>query len=302
MYILQPISKERIWGTPRLHAFSGAPEIEKIGSVYSASGVEDLSCEVLNSEASLDIRCLIAADPAKFGLLPGEEYPLIISMTAADEHLSIQVHPTDDYAKAHEAQPYGKSEAWFFLSPPESGWIYAEQKLQNKEAIAKKIQQNQYDEVLKEYPVAQHDLIYIPSGTIHALTKGSLVYEIQQSADITYRFYDYDRTDSTGQKRPLHINAALETLMPEQTVDKDSFAIGETVTKREFAIEHKLVTGELTNPAEIAAVLTILAGSLNVSGTAVEPGQSILLLPQETIQVEGEAECVLAIPIPYWRH
>lgn len=301
MYVLQPISKERIWGTSRLHAFSGAPEIEKIGSVYSASGVANLSCEVLNKKEALDIRSLIEAEPAKFGLWPGEEYPLIISMTAADEHLSIQVHPTDEYAQAHEAQPYGKSEAWFFLSPPESGWIYAEQKLQDKEAIAAKIQHNQYDEVLKEYPVAKHDLIYISSGTIHALTKGSLVYEIQQSVDITYRFYDYDRIDVNGQKRPLHVKSALETLIPEQTVAKDSFELGETVTKREFTITHQVVAGELTNTADIAAILTVLVGSLNVSGERVASGQSIMLLPQETIRVAGEAECVLATPIPYWR-
>lgn len=101
--------------------------------------------------------------------------------------MSIQVHPTDDYARIHESMPYGKSEAWYFITPPEEGWIYAEQTSKEKESILTAVDDKRVSDVLQEYPIQQHNLVYIPSGTIHALTKGALVYEIQQATDITYR-------------------------------------------------------------------------------------------------------------------
>lgn len=299
MYILEPISKERIWGTPRLHQYQGDKEIEAIGSIYSASGISAIDCSVRNTDCTLNT--LIQQDPQKFGLQPGEVYPLIISFTACDENLSIQVHPTDDYAQAHENMPYGKSEAWYFIEPPEAGWIYAEQLTQDKQTITEAVKQEQYEKVLKEYPVADKELIYIPSGTIHALTKGSLVYEIQQATDITYRFYDYDRVDKNGEKRDLHVEAALETLISHQQVEKKTFELGETVCQREFTIEHLEVAGEIKNPAEIASVLTILSGELILAENVCKAGQSLLLLPGEEAILPGKAECVLATPIPYWR-
>lgn len=218
MYILKPESRERIWGTPRLHTYHGTPQIEKIGSVYSASGVNEIDCQVVGETKTFGM--LVEEEPEVFGLEEGEVYPLIISFTACDENLSIQVHPTDDYAQRVEKMPYGKSEAWYFITSPEKGWIYAEQQTPEKTALLEAAKGNQYAKILKEYPVAQNDLIYIPSGTIHALTKGSLVYEIQQATDITYRFYDYDRKDKNGEKRELHVEKAIETLHPEQQVEK----------------------------------------------------------------------------------
>ena len=300
MYILEPISKERIWGTPRLHQYQGDEGIAKIGSVYSASGITEIDCLVRNTDATLNT--LIQQDPQKFGLLPGEVYPLIISFTACDENLSIQVHPTDDYSQSHEGMPYGKSEAWYFIEPPEAGWIYAEQLASDKQMIAEAVKKKDYKKVLKEYPVAGNDLIYIPSGTIHALTKGSLVYEIQQSTDITYRFYDYDRIDSNGKERELHVDAALETLIFDQQVEKKTFKLDQTVNQREFTLQHLEVSGEVKNPASIASVLTVLSGELILAENVCRAGQSLLLLPGEEAILPGKAECVLATPNPYWRY
>lgn len=300
MYILEPISKERIWGTPRLKQYQGDEEIEKIGSVYSASGIPEIDCLVRNTDCTLS--GLIQEDPQKFGLLPGEDFPLIISFTACDENLSIQVHPTDEFAQNHEEAPYGKSEAWYFITPPATGWIYAEQESSDKQAITEAVKMNNYQKILKQYPVAAKELIYIPSGTIHALTKGSLVYEIQQSTDITYRFYDYDRTDGNGEKRELQVESALNTLIHDQQVKKSTFALNQTVDQREFTIQHLEVTGELKNPAPIASVLTILSGELILAENVCEAGQSLLLLPGEEAILPGKADCVLATPSSYWRY
>ncbi len=298
MYILKPESRERIWGTPRLHAYSGDSQIEKIGSVYSASGIAEIDCQIVGEDQTFSQ--LVAADPAKFGLAPGEVYPLIISFTACDENLSIQVHPTDDYAQKKERMPYGKSEAWYFVSPPENGWIYAEQQIPEKAALLEAAKDNQYSQILKEYPVAQNDLIYIPSGTIHALTKGSLVYEIQQATDLTYRFYDYDRKDKEGQKRELHLEKAIETLKPEQQVEKKSFELGKTVQQREFTIQHLKGKQIVENRSEVASVLTILAGEMVLNGETCSGGQSVLLLKEEHVELPATVEAVLATPQRYW--
>ncbi|MBM7711184.1 class I mannose-6-phosphate isomerase [Enterococcus xiangfangensis] len=299
MYILEPESRERIWGTPRLHDYSGNHQIEKIGSVYSASGVSEIDCKIVNEEQTFSQ--MITDDPKKFGLEAGEVYPLIISFTACDENLSIQVHPTDDYARRIEHMPYGKSEAWYFITPPKDGWIYAEQEIPEKSAISEAAKKNEYTKILREYSVNRNDLIYIPSGTIHALTKGSLVYEIQQATDITYRFYDYDRKDKSGQKRELHVDKAIETLHPEQHVEKNSFVFGETVAQREFTIRHLKGEQIVVNESEIASILTILTGEIIINEISCKTGQSIVLLKDERLEIPETAEVVLATPKRYWK-
>lgn len=301
MYFLEPISKERIWGTNRLHDYSGDNKIDKIGSVYSASGISEINCKVKYEKDSVTLSEIINEKPEMFGLKQGEVYPLIISFTACDENLSIQVHPTDEYAQQVEKKLYGKSEAWYFITPPENGWIYAEQVITDKKELKQAIEKHNYEKILKEYPVLAKELVYIPSGTIHALTKGSLVYEIQQATDITYRFYDYDRVDSNGEKRNLHVNKALATLIPEQKVEKESFPFNKKIEKREFTIQQLKLKGSIQNTADIASILTIISGEIFIEEKRLSVGESVLLLPKEKISFSGEAQGILAIPQIYWR-
>lgn len=301
MFFLEPISKERIWGTSRLHDYSGDNKIDKIGSVYSASGIPEIDCKVTYGTDSVTLSKIIDETPEMFGLKQGEVYPLIISFTACDDDLSIQVHPTDEYAQQIEKKPYGKSEAWYFITPPENGWIYAEQIGTDQKAIEQATEEQQFDKVLKEYPVLAKELVYIPSGTIHALTKGSMVYEIQQATDITYRFYDYDRVDSNGEKRDLHVKKALATLIPEQKVEKATFPFNKKIEKREFTIQQLKLRGSIQNTADIASILTIISGEISIEGKIVSQGESVLLLPKEEVRLVGQAQGILATPHSYWR-
>ena len=308
MYHLQPIAKERIWGTPRLHSYGGDPTIERIGSVYSASATPDIDCPVQQSERSeasdpqqgttRTLGELIASNPTAFGLRPGERYPLMVSFTACDQHLSIQVHPSDAYARKKEGVAYGKSEAWYFITPPEDGWIFAEQRLADKKAITQ-AEHRDFEQLLRKAPVSKGELVYIPSGTIHALTKGALVYEVQQATDITYRFYDYDRKDHNGQQRALHLADALATLNPNGKIDTAPFPTGDKVTFQPFTLHHFTVGTYLENPGDIAAVVTLLSGEITLSDRLVAPGHSVLLLPGECVAVQGQGTCIMAIPHRY---
>ena len=138
------------------------------------------------------------------------DFPMLIKLIDAREKLSVQVHPSDEYAMKHEGS-YGKCEAWYILEAERGAGIYlgfAEDV--TKEEYARAIAENRLDELLNFYEVKAGECYYIPSGTIHAIAEGCLICEIQQSSNITYRVYDWGRKDKQGNQRELHIEKALD--------------------------------------------------------------------------------------------
>ena len=150
-------------------------------------------------------------------------------------------------------------------------------------------------------PVKNEDLVYIRCGTMHALTKGSLIYEIQQSTNITYRLYDYERKDKNGLTRPIHTKEALENLDSSLKVEKQSFSVGSEFAQREFSLQHVCLSDSYTNTSSLAVAISVISGELKAEGLRVSMGGSILVLPGETITIEGNAECMIAVPHAYWR-
>lgn len=302
MIVLKSISMERIWGTPRLHEYNGNKTIDKIGSIYTVSGTKEIDTIAVNGAyKGQTLNQLVTADPALFGLQKGEVFPLIVSMTSADEDLSIQVHPTDSYAQMKYGVNYGKSESWYFIEAPENGWIFANAFDKEKAEIQEEIETKQFLNVVQKTAVQPEDLVYIPAGTIHALTKGSLVYEVQQSTDITYRFYDYDRVDSSGQRRELHLDDALAVIDTTKCVEKNDFSLGKTVSKQAYDLTHLILRNEYNNERNVAVVVTVIDGRIESEGFAINKGQSVILFPNERIILQGEAEVIVAKPNTYWR-
>lgn len=302
MLILKPISKERIWGTPRLHKYSGDESIEKIGSIYSLSAIEGLSNEIVGGdflgESFYDV---INNNPDIFGLKRGEVYPIIISFTACDDNLSVQVHPGDEYAKRNKLGLYGKSESWYFIEPPKNGWIYSGTLVDRKEKIAQLISSGQYEKVVGKEEVNKDDLVFIPSSTLHAMTAGSLVYEIQQATDITYRFYDYDRLDSNGEKRELHLDSAINALDLNSKVKRAPLIEGNIHSEYPYSIIKKELKGSFKNENAIAIVITVIEGNGKINNELVQKGVSIIVLPGEIINIDGAFKAIVAIPRAYWR-
>ena len=148
--------------------------------------------------------------------------------------------------------------------------------------------------VIDHIPVSENDLVYIRSGMMHALTAGSLIYEIQQSTNITYRLYDYERKDMHGHTRPLHVKEALANLDSSLHVQKQNFSEGSSFDQREFSLRHLTLSGSYTNPYSIASVISVVSGSLQVDTFTVLRGGSILVMPEECIQLTGSAECIIA--------
>lgn len=287
MLILQPVSMEKIWGTKRLYEYCGDTDIDSIGLVYSASAIPTISNPIDSSDfKEKDLHQAVKNNPKKFGL-PNyyEEFPIIISFTAADADLSIQVHPTDEYAQENEGARYGKSESWFFIDEPEEGWIYTESKETNKELISEKMDKGQYRDVIGKTEVKKDDLVFIPSGTLHALTAGSLVYEIQQSTDITYRFYDFDRTDANGQKRELHTQKAIEALQPEQNVSLMETQENKDIEEKPYNLLLTQLKESYHNDTTIAQVITILENEYIINGEKIVRGMSVIIFPDEYLDI-----------------
>ena len=139
------------------------------------------------------------------------QLPILIKYIDAKENLSIQVHPNDKYAKKHEGDN-GKNEMWFVLAADEGAFIYLGfSRDVTKEEIKRRIADNTLEEVLNRVEVKPNEAFYIPAGTVHAIGAGCLICEVQQTSNVTYRIYDYGRTEN-GKPRELHVKKALDVL------------------------------------------------------------------------------------------
>lgn len=138
------------------------------------------------------------------------DFPVLVKLIDAADNLSIQVHPDDAYARLHEGQN-GKTEMWHVLEAEPGAFLYCGFGHEiTREEFEQRIRDNTLPEVLHRVPVKKGDTLFIPAGTIHAICKGIVVAEVQQSSNVTYRVYDYGRLGADGRPRALHIAQALE--------------------------------------------------------------------------------------------
>ncbi|TPB32722.1 mannose-6-phosphate isomerase, partial [Burkholderia pseudomallei] len=144
-----------------------------------------------------------------FGNMPGDKFPLLTKILDANDNLSVQVHPDNEYAKENENGELGKTECWYIIDCDDDAEMIFGHNAKSKEELEYMISNNKWSDLLKRVKVNKGDFFYVPSGTIHALCKGTLVLETQQNSDTTYRVYDYDRVDSNGNKRELHVDKSI---------------------------------------------------------------------------------------------
>lgn len=145
----------------------------------------------------------------------GAEFPLLAKFIDAADHLSIQVHPDDSYAHTVEAASgfHGKTEAWYILrAAPGAELLHGLRAASDRSRFAAAIADGSVLDLLRRVPVAPGDTIFVPAGTLHAINAGIMLFEIQQTSDLTYRVYDYDRRDAQGRTRELHLDKALDVI------------------------------------------------------------------------------------------
>ncbi|MFC3881994.1 mannose-6-phosphate isomerase, class I [Bacillus songklensis] len=216
---LKPVFKERIWGGTALRDEYGYDiPSPTSGECWAISAHPNGPNKVLNGEyEGWTLDQLYIEHPELFGNINHKVFPLLTKIIDANDELSVQVHPDNEYAAVYENGELGKTECWYILSCNENAEIIFGHHAKTKEEFKDMIQQGKWDSLLQRVPVKKGDFFYVPSGTLHALGKGIRVLETQQSSDTTYRVYDYDRVDDNGNKRELHIEKAIAvTTIPHQ--------------------------------------------------------------------------------------
>lgn len=301
MLLLQPFSASRVWGTLRTRAY-GADQ-PQTGSVYSVAGTNKLDTAVFNpiSGERQSFHQWAAENSKQLGLERGEVYPIIIDMLGADKDLSIQVHPNDAFAKS-KGYPYGKSESWLFLTAPDSGTVYSGLRDDTQMPTASSFSDGKAEHVIGTESVNAGDYVFVPNSTLHAIRAGSMVYEIQQATDITYRLYDYGRLGLDGKPRELDVTDALQNLNPTHKVLKRFWQENQPINEVPYDLTVLTCKNRLEYraPDGIATSVTVIAGSLDINHQQIGQGRSVIAFPKEVLAISGQGRLVMATPKRYW--
>lgn len=215
----QPILKNIIWGGSEISKFKNLEkETTGIGESWEISAVEDNVSIIENGDlAGTPLDVLI--NKAKARLVGkkvfdkfGDKFPLLIKFIDAHDDLSIQVHPNDSLAKKRH-NSFGKTEMWYVVKAAPEAFIYSgfKDKITPEEYV-EKVADNTFTDTLQKHFVKEGDVYFIPAGRVHAIGSGCFVAEIQQTSNITYRIYDYNRKDANGNSRELHTELAKDAI------------------------------------------------------------------------------------------
>ncbi len=219
MYKFKPLLKQTLWGGDKIIPFKRLDvTMDHVGESWEISGVEGQETVVANGpDAGKTLNALVReqksalvgqANYERFG----DEFPLLVKFIDAHRDLSIQVHPNDEVAQRH-GKEHGKTEMWFCLGGEPGASLYCGLKQHiTPELYAQMVANDTITDALARYDVHEGDVFFIPAGRIHAIGAGSMVAEIQQTSDITYRIYDYKRRDKDGNLRQLHTQEASESI------------------------------------------------------------------------------------------
>ncbi len=214
-FLLKPALKERIWGGSRLKDdFGKNADFENLGETWECSTHPDGPSLIVSGEYSgkyLDE--VLKQHPEYLGTHPRleGELPILIKLIDAKSDLSVQVHPDDEYAMKNENGSLGKTEMWYVLDAAKnSELVYGLRRDIDSKKLRKSIHDGTIEKHLQRVKINSDDVFYIEAGTIHAIGAGALIAEIQESSNLTYRLYDYNRLDKNGKPRELHIDKALD--------------------------------------------------------------------------------------------
>ncbi len=280
---IAPIFVEKVWGGKKLkEVFNYNIPSGTTGECWAISGHKNGDCVILNDKYNnMTLSKLYKEYPKIFGGKTKDTFPLLVKILDAKEDLSVQVHPDDDYAKKNE-NDLGKSECWYILQCEENSDIVMGHNAKNKEEVCELIMNNKFDEFLNIIPIKNNDFFYVKCGTVHAIRKGTLIYELQQSSDTTYRIYDYNRLDN-GKKRELHIEKSVEVIKSPQLITNTlSSKINDNVEKlisNEFFTLFKITNNgeKVYNITNKYLLVTVIKGEGVIDGTKITLGDNFII-------------------------
>ena len=242
------------------------------------------------------------------GSYADKPFPLLLKLIDVREKLSVQVHPNDAYAAEHENGKLGKTEAWLVLDTPAGGGdlVYGVKQGTTRDDLKAACDEGTVEKLLNKVKVKRGDVCFIPAGCVHAVGAGVMLYEIQQSSDLTYRFYDWDRADADGNKRELHLDKALDVARlrsaPAMKRVGKAFGTRRVLSEKYFTLD--LIhtdTMELLPAVHEFGILTVIEGEMELrfSGgmVAMKAGDTCLLAKNgPELALVGAGTAALAMP------
>ncbi len=307
---INAIFQEKIWGGNKISKEFNKKELEnkKIGEAWIVSGFKGYESTIEGEELTLND--FYKKNKELFNNYETEDFPLLIKILDAKDDLSIQVHPNNEEAMELDNYPFGKLEAWYILDTPKDNEIIVGTKINSKTKIKQLVKEGKFLDVAKTHKINNGDVFEIKEGTLHAIKGNTFLYEVQQSSDLTYRFYDYDRLDDNGNKRELHIEKSLKVLKFEDTnkvkpfIDEiDGFTIKYLISNDKFELEKWEITKDSFisfDPEEKNfLIITCIKGNGKINGIEINKYENLILTTSELEEIilEGEMELLIANPI-----
>ncbi len=309
MIKVNSVFSEKIWGGSRLRDFGFNIPSDKTGEAWIISAYDGNSSVLDNG---IELREFYSNNRELFNNYPTDEFPLLVKLLDANDDLSIQVHPNDENAKRLENYPFGKTECWYILDAKDNTKIQIGINASTKEEAQELINNSDWDKLLSKQDIKRGDLFDIKAGTVHAILKDTVVYELQQSSDITYRIYDFDRKDDEGNPRELHIDKSLEVIdynsnpncvVPE-TISKDDILERQSmIVNNIYTLEKWIISGtknlSLNKDDKHFLLLTVIEGDVIINGKKLNQYESGIITSDELeeINIDGNAEILVGNPV-----
>ena len=312
-FFLKPAGKDYLWGGRRLNDdYAKNIDMTPLAETWECSTHPDGSSTVSSGEYEGRLLSdVLKEHPEYIGTHPQTvgELPILIKLIDAKQDLSVQVHPDDAYAYEHENGQSGKDEMWYVLdAKKDSRLIYGLNRTVTKEELRAGIADGSITKYMQKVPVHKNDVFYIKAGTIHAIGAGVLLAEVQESSNLTYRLYDYDRTDRNGHKRELHVEKALavanlnEAEKPVQPMRLLNYRRG---WASEFLYRCKYFQTEriLLNTERIREMVTVQTDSLSFMVMLCLEGSGMLRYENEILPFfKGDCIFIPADSVPVQLH
>lgn len=287
IYKLVPHLTNYLWGGKRLKEYGKKVKDDVVAEAWEVSFHEaGLSLIGSGRNKGKSLKEVLSNKDLGKKTLEYPFFPVLNKFIDACDNLSLQVHPSDEYALKYE-NSFGKTEMWYVVDAEPGSCLYVGfNKDLTDEEISERISDNSIVEVMNKIEIKPGDCYFIPSGTIHAIGKGCLIYEIQENSNLTYRVYDYDRVGKDGKKRELHVEKALKVLNKNKYVPTN--LTGNNLMNCKYFNVNKLV-----NPKEVSSqkdsflAVTVIEGKGKISNLNVKKGDTLFVTAHSKYKVVG---------------
>lgn len=316
---MRPFLREMVWGGRCLGEFyhKDLPAGKPIGESLEVSALPGMESVVANGPlAGWSLARVMGEFGAGLVGAPvweryGGDFPLLIKLLDPADDLSIQVHPDDQYARTQGLGRWGKMEMWYVLRSAGGRIAYGLEEGVGRVELERALAEGRAEECIRFFQVQPGEWVFMPPGTVHALGAGVMIYEVQQSSDLTLRLYDYQRPGLDGKPRPLHIAQGLEVIDFEGALPVPAHwrEKGEKLVECEhFVLSHygprQESLSHVAGPAFMA--LTLIGGTAQVRGEGADctlrAGETALVLADRSIEVIPMQECEYLLAAPQFNY